>query len=45
LEKGEFDMVAVGRALLQDPQWTNKIRDGQHDQVHQYAGDALTTLS
>ncbi|MEH6593644.1 MAG: NADH:flavin oxidoreductase [Halioglobus sp.] len=45
LEKGEFDMVAVGRALLQDPQWANKIRHGRHDQVRQYAGDALATLS
>ena len=23
----------VGRALLQDPQWANKIRSGQHDQA------------
>ena len=45
LEKGEFDLVAVGRALLQDPQWANKIRNGQHDQVHEYAADALATLS
>ena len=45
LEKGEFDLVAVGRALLQDPQWANKIRNGQHDQIREYAGDALATLS
>ncbi len=45
LEKGEFDLVAVGRALLQDPQWANKIRLGRHDQLRQYNGDALATLS
>ena len=45
LEKGEFDLVAVGRALLQDPQWANKIRLGQHDQLRQFNGDALATLS
>ena len=25
-ERGEFDVVAVGRALLADPEWVNKIR-------------------
>jgi 2,4-dienoyl-CoA reductase-like NADH-dependent reductase (Old Yellow Enzyme family) len=27
-ERGEFDLVAVGRALLQDPAWTHKARFG-----------------
>ncbi|MGS2720373.1 NADH:flavin oxidoreductase [Paraglaciecola aestuariivivens] len=45
LEKGEFDLVAVGRALLQDPQWANKIRQGNLDQLETYSGDALTTLA
>jgi 2,4-dienoyl-CoA reductase-like NADH-dependent reductase (Old Yellow Enzyme family) len=31
LERGDFDLVAVGRAILQDPQWGHKIRDGQSD--------------
>jgi 2,4-dienoyl-CoA reductase-like NADH-dependent reductase (Old Yellow Enzyme family) len=26
-ERGEFDIVALGRALLADPQWVNKVRD------------------
>jgi 2,4-dienoyl-CoA reductase-like NADH-dependent reductase (Old Yellow Enzyme family) len=28
-ERGEFDLVAVGRSLLQDPQWARKVRLGQ----------------
>ncbi|WP_067690300.1 NADH:flavin oxidoreductase [Nocardia jejuensis] len=28
-ERGEFDLVAVGRALLADPEWVNKVRDGR----------------
>jgi 2,4-dienoyl-CoA reductase-like NADH-dependent reductase (Old Yellow Enzyme family) len=28
-ERGEFDLVAVGRALLSDPQWTLKLRRGE----------------
>jgi 2,4-dienoyl-CoA reductase-like NADH-dependent reductase (Old Yellow Enzyme family) len=45
MDKGEFDLVAVGRALLQDPLWANKIRDGQHHALEQFSGDALATLS
>jgi len=28
-ERGEFDLVAVGRSLLQDPQWARKARLGE----------------
>lgn len=29
LEKGEFDLVGVGRAIMHDPAWTRRIRDGE----------------
>ncbi|MBX9956570.1 hypothetical protein H7T43_16865 [Peribacillus simplex] len=29
LEHEEFDLIAVGHALLADPDWVNKIRDGR----------------
>jgi 2,4-dienoyl-CoA reductase-like NADH-dependent reductase (Old Yellow Enzyme family) len=45
LDKGEFDLVAVGRALLQDPNWANKIQQGKIDKLEQYSGEALATLS
>ena len=28
-ERGEFDLVAIGRALLMDPSWVRKIRSGE----------------
>ena len=28
-QRGEFDLVAVGRALLNEPTWARKLRDGQ----------------
>ncbi len=28
-EAGEFDIAAIGRALLADPDWVNRLRDGQ----------------
>lgn len=45
LDKGEFDLVAVGRALLQDPNWAHKIRDSKLDELEQFSGTALATLS
>ena len=43
LEKGEFDLVAVGRALLQDPEWAVKVRDGNWSEIRDYDGDAQNT--
>lgn len=45
LNDGEFDLVAVGRALLQDPNWANKIKDNRTDELEQYSGKALASLS
>lgn len=40
LEKGEFDLVAVGRALLQDPEWVMKVRYGRWEDIQDYDADA-----
>ncbi|WP_309500424.1 NADH:flavin oxidoreductase [Streptomyces shenzhenensis] len=45
LERGEYDMVAVGRALLQDPQWAEKVLAGRADELKPFDGAALKTLS
>ncbi|MFC7932001.1 NADH:flavin oxidoreductase [Streptomyces cinereoruber] len=45
LERDEFDLVAVGRALLQDPQWASKILAGRTDELKPYDAAALKTLS
>ncbi|HEY2529820.1 MAG TPA: NADH:flavin oxidoreductase [Xanthobacteraceae bacterium] len=45
LERGEFDLVAVGRALLQDPAWLAKVRQGRVDQITDFTPEAFTTLS
>ena len=44
LEKGEFDLVAVGRALLQDPEWAAKVRQGRTDELRDYDAASLATL-
>ena len=33
IEADEFDLVAVGRALLSDPAWANKLRAGKEDEI------------
>ena len=44
LDKGEFDLVAVGRALLQDPYWATKVKEGRSGELSAYDGKALGTL-
>ncbi|MEV0062000.1 NADH:flavin oxidoreductase [Nocardia sp. NPDC050718] len=44
-ERDEFDMVAVGRALLQDPEWAAKVLAGRIDELKPYDAAALKTLS
>ncbi|MFF5446285.1 NADH:flavin oxidoreductase [Streptomyces sp. NPDC012888] len=45
LERGEFDLVAVGRALLQDPDWAAKVLGGRFEELKPYDPAALKTLS
>ena len=45
LEKDEFDLVAVGRALLADPHWVQKIRDGRDSELKDFERADLMTLS
>jgi 2,4-dienoyl-CoA reductase-like NADH-dependent reductase (Old Yellow Enzyme family) len=33
LDREEFDLVAIGRALLADPEWPNKLRAGRYSDV------------
>lgn len=44
-ERDEFDLVAVGRALLQDPEWAAKVLGGRIDELMAYDAAALKTLS
>jgi 2,4-dienoyl-CoA reductase-like NADH-dependent reductase (Old Yellow Enzyme family) len=45
-EAGEFDMVAIGRALLADPTWVNRLRAGKLDGFSGYhAETALSALT
>ncbi|WP_328494912.1 NADH:flavin oxidoreductase [Streptomyces sp. NBC_00414] len=45
LENEEFDMIAVGRALLQDPEWAVKVLDGRFGELGAFDAEALRSLS
>jgi 2,4-dienoyl-CoA reductase-like NADH-dependent reductase (Old Yellow Enzyme family) len=44
LERDEFDLVAVGRALISDPQWARKVHEGRDSELADFDREALATL-
>ena len=44
LTRGDFDLVAVGRALIVNPDWPNKVREGAFDRLAAYEPKVLETL-
>jgi 2,4-dienoyl-CoA reductase-like NADH-dependent reductase (Old Yellow Enzyme family) len=43
-DRGDFDLVAVGRALISDPEWVLKVRDGRHHELSDFSPEALASL-
>ncbi|MCC6920062.1 MAG: NADH:flavin oxidoreductase [Alphaproteobacteria bacterium] len=43
-ERGDFDLVAVGRALLSNPDWVNKVRAGELAALRPYDPAELAVL-
>jgi 2,4-dienoyl-CoA reductase-like NADH-dependent reductase (Old Yellow Enzyme family) len=44
MDRGDFDLVAVGRALICDPDWTIKVRDGRNSELSDFSPAALAKL-
>ncbi|HZI05140.1 MAG TPA: hypothetical protein VEZ71_14010 [Archangium sp.] len=45
MEREEFDLVAVGRALLSDAQWARKVREDRHGEPQDFHKEALARLA
>jgi len=45
MERGDFDLIAVGRALLCDPNWAEKIRMGKTNELLGFSASAFAILS
>jgi len=43
--RGDFDLVAVGRALLSDPAWVEKIHENRTSELMTFQPAHLATLS
>lgn len=41
MEREEFDMIAVGRALITDPEWALKVKEGRFGEMIPFASQAL----
>jgi 2,4-dienoyl-CoA reductase-like NADH-dependent reductase (Old Yellow Enzyme family) len=44
LNRGDFDLVAVGRPLLSDPNWTKKIHEHRTNELKGFTKEALSKL-
>jgi 2,4-dienoyl-CoA reductase-like NADH-dependent reductase (Old Yellow Enzyme family) len=44
MEREEFDLIAVGRALLSDAQWASKVKAGDQAGLKAFEAKALATL-
>ncbi|BFT75781.1 NADH:flavin oxidoreductase [Paenibacillus sp. P36] len=44
LDRKEFDLAAIGRAMLADPAWAAKIREGRDNELIPYTADRLKDL-
>ncbi|PBB06178.1 MULTISPECIES: NADH:flavin oxidoreductase [Salimicrobium] len=44
IDNEEFDLVAIGRSLLMDPEWVKKVQEGRTDDLLAFSKDALHKL-
>jgi len=44
LKRGECDLVAVGRAMITNPDWTRDLQDRQWERLGGYSAEALASL-
>ncbi len=44
MERDEFDLIAVGRALISDPNWVEKVRAGSLANLTGFEPSALAEL-
>jgi 2,4-dienoyl-CoA reductase-like NADH-dependent reductase (Old Yellow Enzyme family) len=45
MERGEFDLIAVGRVLISDAQWVDKVREGRTQELQGFKAADLAALA
>lgn len=43
-DRGDFDLVAVGRSLLQDPEWVRKVKTGRFGELKAFEAASAAEL-
>lgn len=43
-ERGDFDLVAVGRSVLQDPEWVRKVQAHRYEEIEAFDASSLQKL-
>ena len=44
MQADEFDLIAVGRALIANPDWANKVKNNDMDSIETFRKEQLTEL-
>ena len=44
MENNEFDLIAIGRALIANPDWPQLVRHGELDKLQVFSKELLMTL-
>jgi 2,4-dienoyl-CoA reductase-like NADH-dependent reductase (Old Yellow Enzyme family) len=44
MDRGDFDLVAVGRPILADPNWVTKIKNDRNSELKGFRKEALAEL-
>jgi 2,4-dienoyl-CoA reductase-like NADH-dependent reductase (Old Yellow Enzyme family) len=45
LDRGDFDLVSLARAILGDAAWPKKVREGREDELKPFTADLMMALS
>ena len=44
MEREEFDLIAIGRVVITEPNWVELVRDGRFDDIRPFDPKALATF-
>ena len=44
ISSNKYELIAVGRALISDPNWVIKMKEGRFDELIPYTKESLLTL-
>jgi 2,4-dienoyl-CoA reductase-like NADH-dependent reductase (Old Yellow Enzyme family) len=44
IDRQDFDLVAVGRALLSDYEWVKKVKEGRFEDISDFSAESLAVL-